>query len=139
MESLDAFMKLQNFASQFANPSFFLTKLKWCHSKHSFNHKNNSLRIKRTSMMKHMMTSTVAHMTIPPFLCVLSACNSNISSTTVFHTTVMLTITIQLWITQTFLRNIYIKYKLLLKPYIVTMVKTNEPNKILLCRIHILL
>lgn len=25
-------------------------------------------------MIKHMMTSTVAHVTIPPFFCVLSAC-----------------------------------------------------------------
>lgn len=33
-----------------------------------------SFSIKRTSIMKHIITSTVAHFTIPPFFCVFSAC-----------------------------------------------------------------
>lgn len=32
-----------------------------------------SLSTRRTNIMKHMITSTVTHITIPPFLCVLSA------------------------------------------------------------------
>jgi len=36
-----------------------------------------SLMIKRTNITKHMMTSTVAHITIPPFFWVRSACMSH--------------------------------------------------------------
>lgn len=38
------------------------------------NQNNIDLRMSSTNMMKHMTTSIVAHITIPPFLCVLSAC-----------------------------------------------------------------
>ncbi|PON67027.1 hypothetical protein PanWU01x14_106090 [Parasponia andersonii] len=37
-------------------------------------HKIITLMIKRTNMMKHMITRTDAHITIPPCFCVLSAC-----------------------------------------------------------------
>lgn len=40
------------------------------------NYKNISLRISSTNMIKHMITSTVAHITIPPCFCVLSACSA---------------------------------------------------------------
>jgi hypothetical protein len=41
-------------------------------------------------MMKHMITSTVAHHTIPPFFCVLSACNSMILSMTACQINILL-------------------------------------------------
>ena len=37
-------------------------------------YKNISFRISRTNMTKHMIMRAVAHITIPPCFCVLSAC-----------------------------------------------------------------
>jgi hypothetical protein len=43
-------------------------------------------------MKKHMITSTVAHITIPPFFCVLSACNCKTLSMTVFQIDILLNV-----------------------------------------------
>lgn len=50
--------------------SMFLVYIYWV-----IHQKSISLITRRTNMIKHKITSTVAHMTIPPFFWVLSACN----------------------------------------------------------------
>lgn len=90
----------KNMARLLQNCSVFIDKLRnypsrqwiWCQMKGRTNegwpdiknklnittdHKIISLMIKRTNITKHMMTSTVAHITIPPFFWVLSACMSH--------------------------------------------------------------
>ena len=69
---------------------FFLWHLNITNRLHYHDQKSISLSIRRTSMMKHIITSTVAHLTIPPFFCVLSACNSMTLSMTACQIDILL-------------------------------------------------